>query len=120
MNKEDNKTLKRTMRHKRIRAKVLGSTERPRLAIFRSNRYCYAQVIDDSKSLTLCSSSDLNLSKEDRKKKPVEKAKMIGKLVADLAGKKGVKSVIFDRGGFLYAGRVKALAEGAREGGLKF
>jgi large subunit ribosomal protein L18 len=88
--------------------------------VFRSNKYCYAQVIDDSKNLTLCSSSDLNLSKDERKKKPVEKAKMIGKLVAELAAKKGVKSVIFDRGGFLYAGRVKALAEGAREAGLQF
>jgi large subunit ribosomal protein L18 len=120
MNKTNTKILKREMRHRRIRSKVKGSSERPRLAIFRSNRYCYAQIIDDIKGLTLCSSSDLNLSKEDRKKKPLEKATLVGKSLATLAAGKGVKGVVFDRGGFLYTGRVKALAEAAREGGLKF
>ncbi len=110
----------RVMRHKRIRAKVKGTAERPRLAIFRSNRYCYAQIIDDSKGLTLCSLSDMNLAKDEMKKKPVEKAALIGKSLAELATKKGIKSVVFDRGGFLYTGRVKALAEGARTAGLVF
>ena len=120
MNKTDKKIKMRVMRHKRIRAKVKGSPERPRLAVFRSNKYCYAQVIDDAKGLTICSSSDLNLSKDERKKKPVEKATLIGKSLAMQEEKKGVKSVIFDRGGFLYTGRVKALADAARAGGLKF
>ncbi|OHB17543.1 MAG: 50S ribosomal protein L18 [Parcubacteria group bacterium RIFCSPHIGHO2_01_FULL_45_26] len=120
MNKAEQKQKKRQMRHKRIRARVRGSAERPRLAIFRSNRYCYAQVIDDTKNVTLCSVSELNLSKDDRRAKPLEKAMIIGKMLANIAEKKGVKSVVFDRGGFLYTGLIKALALGARAGGLKF
>jgi len=98
-----------------IRKKVSGTSERPRLAIFRSNKEIYAQVIDDINSSTLASAS----SKEAKGTK-TEQAAIVGKLIAETAKKAGVESVVFDRGGFLYHGRVKALADSAREAGLKF
>ena len=98
-----------------IRKKVSGTSERPRLAIFRSNREIYAQLIDDVSGKTLAYASSV-----EAKGTKVEQANIVGKLIADNAKKVGVETVVFDRGGFLYHGRVKALADSAREGGLKF
>lgn len=98
-----------------IRKKVSGTSERPRLAVFRSNKEIYAQLIDDVSNVTLTSASSA-----DSKGTKIEQASAVGKLIADNALKAGISSVVFDRGGFLYHGRVKALAESAREGGLKF
>ena len=105
--------------HKRIRRKVAGSTERPRLAVFRSVKHIYAQVIDDTVGHTLAAASS-NEKKEVKDGGNVAGAKAVGKLLAARAKDKGVKLVVFDRGGYLYHGRVKALAEAAREGGLEF
>ena len=98
-----------------IRKKVSGTSERPRLAIFRSNKEIYAQIIDDINSTTLASASS-----KDVKGTKTEQATLVGKLIAETAKKAGVETVVFDRGGFLYHGRVKALADSAREAGLKF
>ncbi|MBT5090712.1 MAG: 50S ribosomal protein L18 [Flavobacteriales bacterium] len=98
-----------------IRKKVSGTSERPRLAVFRSNKEIYAQIIDDINSNTLAAAS----SKEAKGTK-TEQAAIVGKLIAETAKKAGVETVVFDRGGFLYHGRVKALADSAREAGLKF
>jgi large subunit ribosomal protein L18 len=111
------KTEKRVRLHKKIRSRVSGTAERPRLAVFRSNRYMYAQLIDDVKGITLVSASDLSL---DGKMNKVERAKTVGKTLADAAKKVNIASVIFDRGGFSYRGRVQALADAAREAGLQF
>jgi large subunit ribosomal protein L18 len=111
----------RLKRH--IRLVLSGTTERPRLTVFRSLKNVYAQVIDDSTGTTIVSAS--NLSKEAREqfkdaKGQVAKAKLVGKLVAELAKRKNITSVVFDRNGYLYHGVIKAMADGAREGGLKF
>jgi large subunit ribosomal protein L18 len=98
-----------------IRKKVSGTSDRPRLAIFRSNREIYAQIIDDINSSTLASASS-----KDAKGTKTEQAAEVGRLIAETAKKAGVKAVVFDRGGFLYHGRVKALADSARDEGLKF
>ena len=98
-----------------IRKKVFGTSERPRLAVFRSNKEIYAQVIDDISGITLASASSVNA-----KGTKIEQANIVGKLIADNSKKAGVSDVVFDRGGFLYHGRVKALADSARESGLKF
>jgi large subunit ribosomal protein L18 len=103
--------------HLRVRSKIKGTAERPRLAVFRSNKSIYCQLIDDTKGLTLAAASSHNL---DSKVPGVEQAGAVGKLVAERAVAAGIKSVVFDRGGYLYHGRVKALADGAREGGLQF
>ena len=108
---------KRKIRHKRVRAKIKGTSGRPRLSVFRSNRYVFAQIIDDIKGLTLVSAGDL---KSRGKTKKTESAKSVGLELAKAAKLKKIESVAFDRGGNKYQGRVKALAEGAREGGLKF
>lgn len=101
--------------HLRVRKKVNGTTERPRLNVFRSNKAIYCQLIDDSKGHTLAtaSSKDLNGTK-------TEQATAVGKAIAEKAKAAGIEAVVFDRGGYLYHGRVKALADGAREGGLQF
>ena len=118
----DSRTLARFKRKKRIRKKIYGTTEKPRLSVFRSARHIYAQIIDDSSGNTLASASSLEKTVRERSdlgdKSSV--AKHIGELVAGRAVEKGVKTVVFDRNGFLYHGRVKAVSEGAREGGLKF
>ena len=113
---------RRTIRHKRVRRKVSGSSERPRLSIFRSLNHVYAQVIDDSKGVTVVTASSLDseIIKERNGKAKTEVSAMVGKLVAERAKGKGVTSVVFDRGGFKYHGRAKALAEAAREEGLSF
>ena len=103
-------------RHNRIRAKAVGTAFSPRLSVFRSNKYIYAQLVDDSKGVTLAASSDMGMKGKNK----TERAKAVGVALAKVAQEKKIKKAIFDRGGFLYAGRVKALAEGAREGGLEF
>jgi large subunit ribosomal protein L18 len=115
----ESKAIIRKRVHKRIRRKVAGSTERPRLAVFRSVKHIYAQVIDDTVGHTLAAASS-NEKSGIKSGGNVAGAKAVGKLLAERAKEKGVKSVVFDRGGYLYHGRVKALAEAAREGGLKF
>jgi large subunit ribosomal protein L18 len=115
----ESKAIIRKRVHKRIRQKVAGSTERPRLAVFRSVKHIYAQVIDDTMGHTLAAASS-NEKSGIKSGGNVAGAKAVGKLLAERAQEKGVKSVVFDRGGYLYHGRVKALAEAAREGGLKF
>lgn len=113
------RTDARRRRHNRVRKNVYGNAERPRLAVYRSNRYIYAQVIDDDAGRTLAAAS--SQEKKLRKKAlTVDTAAEVGKLVAARAGEAGIASVVFDRGGFPYHGRVKALADAAREGGLKF
>jgi large subunit ribosomal protein L18 len=108
----------RTRRHRRIRGKIAGTAERPRLAVFRSNLGISAQLIDDQTGKTLASASWHGLSKFKGSK--TDQAKEVGKLLAAGAKQAGVETCVFDRGGYLYHGRVKALAEGAREGGLTF
>jgi len=109
----------RTRIHKRIRRKLSGTTERPRLAVFRSVAHIYAQVIDDTKGATLVSASSVDKGGKTNCGN-VAAAKTIGKLVAQRAKEKGIKHVVFDRGGYQYHGRVKALADAAREAGLEF
>ena len=109
----------RERRHRRIRGKVVGTAERPRLAVFRSNKGIFAQLVDDESGRTIAGASWLGLKKSFKGNK-TEQAAEVGKLLAKNAKSAGVETVVFDRGGYLYHGRVKALAEGAREGGLKF
>ena len=109
----------RLRRHKRVRNKVLGTAERPRLVVFRSNRGITAQLVDDVEHKTLASAGFGELKKTFKGSK-TEQAAEVGKLLAAAGKKAGVESVVFDRGGYLYHGRVKALADGAREGGLRF
>jgi large subunit ribosomal protein L18 len=108
----------RMRRHRRVRGKVAGTAERPRLAVFRSNRGIFAQLIDDETSRTLASASWTSLGKTSHSK--TEQANAVGKALAAEAKKAGVERCVFDRGGYLFHGRVKALADGAREGGLQF
>jgi large subunit ribosomal protein L18 len=109
----------RQRRHRRIRGKVAGTADRPRLAVFRSNRGIFAQLIDDEAGRTLAAASWLNLAKAFKGSK-TEQAAEVGKALAKAAKSAGVETCVFDRGGYLYHGRVKALADGAREGGLTF
>jgi large subunit ribosomal protein L18 len=109
---------RRARRHKRVRKDVFGTAERPRLVVFRSNRGIAAQLVDDAAGKTLAAASSLHV--RDAKGTKTVQAAAVGKLLAQNAKSAGVKSVIFDRGGYLYHGRVKALAEAAREGGLEF
>lgn len=112
----------RKRRHMRVRSSVSGTPERPRLNVFRSDKHIYAQVIDDTQGHTLAAAStiDTELQGEVEGKSKIERAKLVGELVAKRAQEKGVKKVVFDRGGFQYHGRVKALADAAREAGLEF
>lgn len=106
---------KRERRHKRIRARVSGTAERPRLAVFKSNKFIYAQLIDDAAATTILAANDMAT-----KGTKVEGATAVGKEIAKLAAAKKITSIVFDRGGFRFTGRVKALADAAREGGLNF
>lgn len=112
----------RLKRKKRIRKKVFGSQEKPRLCVFRSTRHMYAQVIDDTAGHTLASASSMEKDAKEHLEKGNKAAiaKHIGKIVAERSMEKGIKKVVFDRNGFLYHGRVKAVSDGAREAGLKF
>jgi len=108
---------KRDIRHKRVRAKIKGTAERPRLCVFRTPKHIYAQLIDDEKGKTILSISDAKTAKKETK---VSSANEVGKLIAKKAVEKKITQVVFDRGGYKYHGRIKALADGARKGGLKF
>lgn len=110
------KDAARLRRRRRIRATIVGTADRPRLAVYRSNRDVYVQVIDDERGHTLVAADSRGAQGSDK----TARAHATGKLIAERAKAAGVSSVVFDRGGFLYHGRVKALAEGAREGGLEF
>lgn len=112
---------RRLQRHRRVRAKISGTPQRPRLAVFRSLSHIYAQVIDDESATTLASASTLEPALRDKRKgTKSEQAKLVGKTLAQRAKAKGIETVVFDRGGFLYHGRLAVLAEAAREAGLKF
>ncbi len=111
---------RRLRRHLSIRHRISGTPERPRLCVFRSNKHIYAQLIDDTTSRVLTAASTLAPELRDKKLKPVEVSAEVGKLLAQKAQALGVKKVVFDRAGYRYHGRVKALAEGARQGGLEF
>lgn len=112
----------RTHRHLRVRSKIAGTADRPRLNVFRSISEIYAQLIDDAAGRTLVSASSVDKELRSRVKgmKKADQAKIVGQTVADRAKSKGIKAVVFDRGGYRYIGRVKALADGARENGLQF
>ena len=117
MKKEYPRKKIRTHKHKRMRFRITGTSERPRLAVFRSAKHIYAQIIDDVKGVTLVSASTLNVNAEGTK---TDAAKAVGEAVAKKALDAGITKVVFDRGGNIYHGRIKALAEGAREAGLGF
>ena len=117
MNRQKQKNLKRTIRHRRVRSRVSGAANRPRLAVFKANKHIYAQLIDDTSGKTLAQASSLKVKAKGKKS---DLAKAVGKAIATQGLAKNIKAVKFDRGGFAYHGRVKALAEGAREGGLEF
>ena len=110
--------LKRERRHKKIRKEIFGTKDRPRLCVFRSNAHIYVQIINDENAKVLISVSDLDLKKSKMKK--TETAEEVGKLIAEKALENKIEKIVFDRGGFVFHGRIKALAEGARKGGLKF
>lgn len=116
MKRLQNKSTKISVRHNRIRAKISGTSDVPRLSVYKSNTSVYGQIIDDSKGVTLAAFS----ADKAKGKNFVEKSASAGKELAKLAQEKGISKVVFDRGGFIYTGKVKAFADGAREGGLKF
>jgi large subunit ribosomal protein L18 len=117
----DTPRARRLHRHRRVRAKVSGTPQRPRLAVFRSLAHIYAQVIDDERGHTLVSASTLEPALRDRREgTKTEQARLVGSTIGQRAREKGIEAVVFDRGGFLYHGRVAALADAAREAGLKF
>ena len=122
MIKQVNKKEATQKRHKRLRTKLSGTTEAPRLAVYRSTKHIYAQIIDDVKEVTIVSASsiDKDMKKDLAHGGNIESAKAVGEAIAKKALKAGVKDVVFDRGGFLYHGRVAALADAAREAGLNF
>ena len=117
MLKKADKNANRLQRHKRVRRKITGTTQRPRLCVFRSSNNIYAQIIDDANRVTLTAASSLGAVNHGGNK---EAAKMVGEMIAKRAIEKGITEVVFDRGGYLYHGRVQVLAEAAREAGLKF
>ncbi len=120
--KSNTPRLARTRRHERVRSKVKGTTDRPRLSVFRSLNHIYAQVIDDTQGRTIVSASTLDLGNSDSLEGKAKKslAELVGQSVAKRAMEKGVQQVVFDRGGYKYIGRVQALADAARKEGLKF
>ena len=120
MIKKINKNADRRIRHERVRKKVFGTAVKPRLSVYRSTNYIYAQIIDDVNGRTLAASSSLALAKECENLSKKEAAKLVGKDIAGKAVKLGIAEIVFDRGGYIYTGRVAALADGAREAGLKF
>jgi large subunit ribosomal protein L18 len=114
------KNATRKKRHARVRAKLSGTSARPRLNVFRSNQHIYAQIIDDMNGVTLASASTLDKEFNLESSSNIEAAQKVGELVAKRAVEKGISAVVFDRGGYLYHGRVQALADAARENGLQF
>ena len=116
------KNADRVVRHARVRKKVSGTHERPRFDVYRSNQHIYVQIIDDldGKTLVAASTVEKEIAAEVKGKKKTEAAKIVGKVIAERAKEKGIEAVVFDRGGYIYTGRVAAVADGAREAGLKF
>ena len=119
MNKNKSKQSHRISRHKRVRALIQGDSKRPRVSVFKSNRHIFVQLIDDTKRKTIISSKIVSSGKTKVKGAKTDKAAAIGKMLAEKAKEAGITEVVFDRGGYKYHGRVKALAEGLRAGGLK-
>ena len=121
INKID-KNEERLRRHARVRKKISGTAETPRMSVFRSLNHIYVQIIDDVKGVTLCAASTVEKGVKEKAAKlnKTDAAKLVGKTVAEKAKKLGIESVVFDRGGYLYTGRVQAVADGAREAGLNF
>ncbi len=119
---KESRTAIRLTKHRRMRNRISGTTERPRLAVFRSNNHMYAQIIDDTEGKTLVSANTLqkDVKAELEKTNNVDAAAYLGKVIAQKAQEKGIKAVVFDRGGFIYQGKIKALADAAREAGLEF
>ncbi len=115
-----NNSFQRSRIRRRIRGKISGTTERPRLSVFRSNKQIYAQIIDDSEGRTLASASSIDKAIASKTVNKIEQAKLVGQLLAEKAKEAEVETVVFDRGGYVFHGRIKSLADGAREGGLKF
>lgn len=120
MNINNAKKNNRIMRHRRIRAKIFGTSKKPRVSVFKSNKHIFVQLIDDESRKTILSSKVVPVSKSKVKGSKGEKAAEIGKVIAEKAKTAGIGEVVFDRGGYKYHGRVKALADGLRSGGLKF
>ena len=122
MLKKADKNANRLQRHKRVRRKITGTTQRPRLCVFRSSNNIYAQIIDDANRVTFTAASSLDAEVKGAVNHGGNKeaAKMVGEMIAKRAIEKGITEVVFDRGGYLYHGRIQELAEGAREAGLKF
>lgn len=116
------RNVKRQQRHRRIRQRMAGKADRPRLSVFRSLKHTYAQIVDDARGVTLAAAStlDASLRPELAKLKKTEAGKLVGQLIAKRALEKGIRRVVFDRGGYLYHGRVKAVADAARAAGLEF
>ena len=117
---KSDKNATRKKRHARVRAKLSGTSARPRLNVFRSNKHIYAQIIDDMNGVTLASASTMDKDLSLESTSNIEAAQKVGELVAKRAVEKGVSAVVFDRGGYLYHGRIQALADAARENGLQF
>ncbi len=122
MFKKASKSINRVKKHSRMRQDIIGTSERPRLAVFRSDAHMYAQIIDDTEGRTLCAASTTEgaVKAELKSTSNTEAAKAVGELIAKRAQEKGITEVVFDRGGFLYHGKIQALADAAREAGLKF
>lgn len=122
MGTENKKQLARVKRQRRVRKKIKGTTERPRLSVFRSAKHIYAQIIDDTEGRTLvaCGSTEEAVKSLEKPENKCAAASTVGKMIAERAKEKGIEAVVFDRNGFLYHGRVKAVSDGAREAGLKF
>ncbi len=122
MIKKKSRSEVREKKHKRLRFHLAGTAERPRLAVFRSNKHMYAQIIDDDAQVTLCAASTTEKAIKDELSKTgdIEAAKAVGKVIAERALEKGITTVVFDRGGYVYQGKVAALADAAREAGLIF
>lgn len=114
------KTARRNKIRSRIRGRINGTNSRPRLSVYRSNKDIYAQIIDDSNGVTICAASSREVGIREVSDNKVAKASLVGKKLAEKAVAAGIKAVVFDRGGYLYHGRVKSLADAAREGGLEF
>ncbi len=115
-----NNSFQRSRIRRRIRGKITGTGIRPRLSVFRSNKQIYAQIIDDAAGRTLVAASSLDKEIASKNVAKIEQAKLVGQLLAEKAKQADVETVVFDRGGYVYHGRIKSLADGAREGGLKF
>lgn len=120
MLKHDDRNERRQRRHLRVRRHLTGTSARPRISVYRSLKHIYAQIVDDTNGTTVVSATSLDPSLKEAAGSNVEAARAVGRLLAERAIRKGIKEVVFDRGGYLYHGRVEALADAAREGGLQF